>query len=114
MNAAERDRVIAEVFYNKREGFGSLQATYASARRVDPRITKQDVRRFLMNQEVRQRRKPIKVNSYVPDLPREQFQVDLMDMGVRAVPRYGCGHGHLHKEGVCKANFYEGSGAHRC
>lgn len=89
MNAAERDRVIAEVFYNKREGFGSLQATYASARRVDPRITKQDVRRFLMNQEVRQRRKPIKVNSYVPDLPREQFQVDLMDMGARAAPRYG-------------------------
>ena len=47
------------------------------------------MRSFLAKHELRQRRKPLKVNSYVAMFPRQEFQVDLLDMGEQATPRYG-------------------------
>ena len=85
----EREKTIASVFYHPRTGFGSIENTLVEARKADPHITRANVRTFIAKQEIRQRRKPLKVNSFVADLPRQEFQVDLLDMGQRATPRYG-------------------------
>ena len=83
-----KERVIAEAFYDQRHGFGSVQHTLARARLKDPSITRAQVKAFLDNQEVKQRRKPLQVNSFVADLPRQEFQVDLADFGFESRPRY--------------------------
>ena len=83
-----KDRVIAATYYDERHGFGSLQHTYKKAKEVDPSITHADVKTFLDKQDVRQQRKPTHLNSFVADLPRQEFQVDLADFGLNAEPRY--------------------------
>ena len=85
----EREKTLASVFYHPRTGFGSVEQTLRNARLRDAGITRQHVRSFIAKQEIRQRRKPLKVNSFVGFFPRQEFQVDLLDMGERAVPRYG-------------------------
>ena len=83
-----KDEIIAEAYYDERHGFGSIQHTLKKAREKDPKISLDDVKEFLGKQEVRQQRKPLHVNSFVPDLPRQEFQVDLADFGIHARPRY--------------------------
>ena len=89
MPVSEKEKTIATVFYHPRTGFGSVERTFRAAHAVDNTITRGHVRDFLAKQEVRQRKKPSKVNSFVADFPRQEFQVDLADFGERAVPRYG-------------------------
>ena len=84
-----KDRLLAEVFYHPQTGFGSVEQTYTAARLRDHTINRTEVRAFLAKQEVRQRRKPHKVNSYVALFPRQEFPVYLLDMGDAAAPRYG-------------------------
>ena len=88
MDITNKERTIATVFYNARSGFGSLEHTWKAAHLINRQITRADVRSFLAKQEVRQRKKPHKVNSFVANFPRQEFQVDLLDMGERANPRY--------------------------
>ena len=76
-----KERIIAEAFYDEKNGFGSVQHILTRARQKDPSITRGEVKAFLDNQEVKQRRKPLQVNSFVADLPRQEFQVDLADFG---------------------------------
>jgi len=83
-----KDQIIAEAYYDERHGFGSLQHTLQKAKEVDPSITYAEVKRFLDKQEVRQTRKPTHLNSFVADLPRQEFQIDLADFGASAKPRY--------------------------
>ena len=83
------EKAIASVFYHPRNGFKSVEGTYKDVNKIDKTITREHVRHFIKNQEVRQRRKPIKVNSFVADFPRQEFQVDLADFGERAKTRYG-------------------------
>lgn len=98
----EREKTIASVFYHPRTGFGSVEQTHKHARLRDVGITRQHVRDFMAKQEIRQRRKPLKVNSFVADFPRQEFQVDLLDMGEAAVPRYGFTAVDIFsKKGVC-------------
>ena len=85
----EREKTLASVFYHPRTGFGSVEQTLKQARIRDVGITRQHVRDFIAKQEIRQRRKPLKVNSFVAEFPRQEFQVDLLDMGEGAAPRYG-------------------------
>ena len=86
---SDREKLLGNVFYHPRTGFGSVEQTYKAARQQDQTITRQHVRDFLAKQELRQRRKPKGGNSYVADLPRQEFQVDLADFGGGVVPRYG-------------------------
>lgn len=83
-----KDRILAQVFYHRATGFGSIADTYREAHSLDPSISKADVREFLAKQEIRQRHKPARYNSFVADLPREEIQIDLADFGERASPRY--------------------------
>ena len=89
MELSARERLLAGIFYDARTGFGTAAATLRAAQQQDPTITRRQVDAFIAKQEIRQRAKPLKVNSFVPLLPRQEFQVDLMDMGERANPRYG-------------------------
>jgi hypothetical protein len=102
MDAGARDRLLAQHFYNPRTGFGSAPALLKAAKGEDVNLKLHHVKAFLAKQELRQRAKPLKVNSFVPLLPRQEFQVDLMDMGERAVPRYGlCAIDIFTKKGAC-------------
>ena len=56
---------------------------------IDPTIKREHVRAFLAKQEIRQWRKPLKLKSFVAAFPRQEFQVELLDIGENAVPRYG-------------------------
>ena len=85
----DREKLLAGVFYHPQTGFGSVEHTLKAARVQDAIITREHVRAFLAKQELRQRRKPLKVNSFVAMFPRQQFQVDLLDMGEKAMLRYG-------------------------
>ena len=85
----DREKLLAGVFYHPQTGFGSVEHTLKAAKLQDAGITREHVRAFLAKQELRQRRKPLKVNSFVADMPRQEFQVDLLDMGEKATPRYG-------------------------
>jgi hypothetical protein len=85
----DREKLLAGVFYHPQTGFGSVEHTLKAAKLQDAGITREHVRAFLAKQELRQRRKPLKVNSYVAMFPRQEFQVDLLDMGEKATPRYG-------------------------
>ena len=84
------EAVLRSVFYDVRSGFGSFDATYKAAKAQDPSITKNQVRDFLARQELRQAKKtPARYNTWVPKAPREEFQIDLLDWGLKTKPRYG-------------------------
>lgn len=89
MPLSPREQSIADVYYHPRHGFGSIEHTHRLVSAVNPTVTRAEVRTFLKNQEIRQRKKPIGGNSYVPDYVRQQYQIDLADFGERAMPRYG-------------------------
>ena len=87
----EIEKTIAKVFYDSKKGFGSVEQTYVQAHELNPAVNRAAVRLFISKQEIRQHRRPAKnqVNSFVAQLPRQEFQIDLMDMGQGRVPRYG-------------------------
>ena len=89
MEISAKERLLAETFYNPQTGFGGVEQTYIAARLRDHTINRTEVRAFLAKQALRRRRKPHQVNSYVALVPRQEFQVDLLDMGDAAVRRYG-------------------------
>ena len=47
------------------------------------------MKRFLDRQEVRQRKKPTRYNSFIPNGRLDQIAIDLADFGARAPTRYG-------------------------
>ena len=83
-----KDRVISAAYYNVRTGYGSIEHTLRQAREVDPSIKREDVKRFLDRQEVRQRKRPNRYNSFIPNGRLDQIQVDLADFGTKAPVRY--------------------------
>lgn len=86
MNAKEL--VISDVYFNVRTGFRSIAETLKQSRRRDATITRADVTKFLNKQDVNQKRKRNRYNSFVPPFPREQYQIDLADFGEGTDFRY--------------------------
>ena len=86
---AAKTEVLRKIYYNVNTGYGSIEATLRQARATDPTINRDDVKRFLDRQEVRQRKKPARYNSFIPNGRLDQIQIDLADFGVRAPTRYG-------------------------
>lgn len=77
---SDKERIIRETYFDPEDGFGSVLETYRIAHTRDSSITRTDVKTFLDNLEIRQRKRGGLFNSFVANLPREQFQVDLADM----------------------------------
>ena len=87
---AGKDAIISKIYYDVASGFGSIAETLRKVREVDKSITKEEVKRFLDKQEVRQKKKPARYNSFVPAGRLEQIQTDLSDFGKpRTEFRYG-------------------------
>ena len=84
----DKDAVISKIYYDVNGGFGSLPKTLAKAKNIDPTITYNDVKSFLDKQVVRQKTKPNRYNSYVPQFPHTEYQVDLADFGAGGKFRY--------------------------
>jgi len=87
-DASKAETVIGGVYYDVATGFGSIAKTLEQARKLDPTITRDDVRAFLAKQEHRQGKRRRKDNSWVPFGPREEFQVDLADFGAESDYRF--------------------------
>ncbi len=83
-----KEAIIKKVYYDVKDGFGSIAATLKAANGIDSSIKRSDVTAFLGKQVHRQAKRRRKDNSYVPFGPREQFQVDLADFGLTGVYRY--------------------------
>ncbi|CAE7215130.1 unnamed protein product [Symbiodinium sp. CCMP2456] len=79
---------------NPRTGFGNIADTWQQARRLDPEITRDEVKAFLDTLRIREDRpqRGYNYNSFVPPEPMHQVQADLADMSVIAgkgqAPRY--------------------------
>ena len=78
--AEARANIIKQVYENPRTGFGNQAETLRQARLQDPRITREDVKRFMNSLITREDRPQRGYNSYVPPEPMHQLQVDLADM----------------------------------
>ena len=74
------EQIIREVYFDPEDGFGSIETTFREANRRDPTITRKQMKGFLDNLAIRQRKRGSATNSDVVDWPREQLQVDLADM----------------------------------
>jgi hypothetical protein len=83
-----KDSVISQVYYDVKGGYGSIDKTWQAARKIDPKITKAQVKAFLDKQEVRQGKKRRGDNSYVAFAPREEYQIDLADFSKEGAYRY--------------------------
>ena len=90
------DALLREVYYNRETGFRSIDETLRQARAlnnaraaraqrlrqpyVSIRVDREDVKRFLENQEVRQETtRKRREGSYVPVAAREEFECDLAE-----------------------------------
>ena len=59
------DKLLTEIYYDKVDGFGSIQDTYAAAKKRDPSITMKIVKDFLDRQSIRQKKKDAGFDSFV-------------------------------------------------
>ena len=75
------DSIISNLYYNLETGYGSEQSTLKQAKLKDPKITLDDVKKWMSKQPNKQR-KPYRGqgNSYVAPFARFEYQIDIMDM----------------------------------
>ena len=85
ISAATKAGVLAAIYGDERDGYGSIAETYAKAKKVNPSITYEDVRKFINKKEYQQTRHVEKKhNSFISMGPRFEIELDLIDMGVKA------------------------------
>ena len=75
-----RKRVLAEVYYDPKRGFGSIEKTWRIARQKGPCITRDDVAGFIRKQTVKQDfERKRRLGTFLASGAREQFEIDLID-----------------------------------
>ena len=55
--ASKYDDILKKIYYDVREGFGSIEDTWKAAKKQDPSITKAIVKEFIERQALRQAKK---------------------------------------------------------
>jgi len=75
----DKDKIIRQVYYDKDNGFGSINDTYKQANKVLNTITINDVKEFITRQKGRQTKAYKGFNSYVANDILEEIQIDLAD-----------------------------------
>ena len=78
--AAARRRIIEEAYLNPRTGFGSIADTLKAAKERNPFVTRDEVTRYFETLRDRQDRPQRGYNSFVPQEPMHEVQVDLAFM----------------------------------
>ena len=81
MADAERTKIISNVYYNTKTGFQSNAKTHAEAKKIDPSITREQVKKWMDGIEYRQLKARRTDNSWIASGPRETFQIDHADFG---------------------------------
>ena len=86
----EREQIIDDVYTNPRYGYGSIKETTEQAKKKDPNITFTEVRKYLAKLSTRQiSYKPKGQNSFISKHKLYEIQIDLVDMGTKAVTKEG-------------------------
>ena len=78
--ASKYDGILRKIYYDVKDGFGSIVDTWKAAKKQNPNITKAIVKDFLDRQAVRQTKKEPKWNSWVPREALQTIQVDIAHM----------------------------------
>ena len=81
--ASKYDDILRKIFYDARDGFGSIEKPWKAAKKQHPEITKAIVKDFLDRQKIRQKKKDPKWNSWVPREALQTIQVDIAHMPKR-------------------------------
>ena len=81
--ASKYDDILRKIFYDVKEGFGSIENTWKAAKKQNSQITKAIVRDFIKRQATRQKKKEPKWNSWVAREALQTIQIDLAEMPKR-------------------------------
>ena len=87
-----RRRILTDVYYDPKSGFGSIEKTLKLARERDKWITKGEVADFNRKQTIKQNyERKRRLGTFLASAAREQFEIDLIDFSARDVagPSYG-------------------------
>ena len=75
MTDVYKDDIISKIYFD-RSGYGSIQTTYQDAKKKEPTITINDVRKWFQK-NVEQKKQLRGQNSFIPPHPFYEFQFDL-------------------------------------
>ena len=75
-----QEEIISNIYHDVENGYGSIKNTFEQAKRIDPSITLEDVRKWMSKHPNKQRRPYKYSNSYTAPFPRFEYQIDIMDM----------------------------------
>ena len=78
--AAARRRIVEQVYRDPRTGFGSIASTLKATRARNPFVSRDEVKQFFETLRDRQDRPQRGYNSFVPQEPMHEVQVDLAFM----------------------------------
>ena len=82
--------VIEAVFYDDEHGYGSKQNTLKYAKEIDKSITMDDINKFMDNVSFRNKKGYSNYNSFIVNFPRDEFMVDLIELGFLKGEYYFC------------------------
>ena len=79
-----KEQILRKVYYNPKTGFQGAEKLYNKANKIDPRIDREDVSKFLKQQEIYQLHKEVHrkegyLKTFVGHIA-EQIQIGLIDM----------------------------------
>ena len=99
---------IISKIYNDLSGFGSIQQTFAEARKIDKTITLNDVKSWKENNIVRKKNLP--GYSYVASTPRFEYQVVpfYVNLGEQKQKVRNASRRYLHEAGGSSADDVKG------
>ena len=82
--------VIEAVFYDDEHGYGSKANTLKNAKEIDKSITMDDINKFMNKVSFRNKKGYTNYNSFVVNYPRDEFMVDLIELGFLNGDYYYC------------------------
>ena len=79
-----KEQILQKVYYNQKTGFQGAEKLYNKANKIDPRIDREEAKKFIKQQEIYQlnkevHRKKENLKTFVGHIA-EQIQIDLIDM----------------------------------
>ena len=80
MSKLEKEKILEKIYYDVDEGFGSVRDLYEKAKKDDIGITLDFVSKWMKSQPNKQTRNYKNYNSYSASFPKQEFQIDIMDI----------------------------------
>ena len=73
----KKQAVIEKVYYDNDTGYQNIKRTWKAAKIIDNSIKEKDVKEWKARTEAQKKQEP-GYNSFIPEKPYEEFQVDLL------------------------------------